>query len=165
MDPNITSAVRDIFFIIAAGAFAALCLAVIVIAVKLYRPLRDTAHNVAKATENLNRISSDFAAVSEETASNVAQTSRNAVAISENLKEGSKEISGTVLTAREAANKVAAAAGSVSTIAETVSRFSSLGVSGGGSSPGPGVGTLLRLLRTVLGGPKRGDDSGVQQGA
>ena len=163
MDPTTTtSAVRDIFIIVAAGAFAALCITAVVLVLKLYRPIRDSVYNVSRATENLGQVSSDFAGVSEETASNIAQTSRNAVTISENLREGSEDLSSTVRTAKEAANNVAAAASTVGTIAETVSRFSSLGVSGGGGTAG--VGTLLRLLRTMFGGGRRGDDGGVQQG-
>ena len=156
MDPNVTSTVRDIFVIAAAGAFAVLCLAVVVLVVKLYRPLLDSIQNAAKATENLNRISSHFAVVSEETAGNVAQTSRNAVVITENLKEGSEELTGTVQTAREAAVKISAVASTVGTIAETVSGLSSMGASGSGSSSS-GVGSLLRLFRTIVGGGRRSD--------
>ena len=162
MDPNTTSAVRDIFVIVAAGAFSALCVTVIVLAAKLYRPLRDSAQNAATTTENLSKASGHLAAISEETAANVAQTSRNAVVITENLKEGSEELTGTVQTAREAADKISAVAGTVGTIADTVSGLSSMGVSGGGSSSS-GVGSLLRLFRTIVGGSRRAD-GGAQQG-
>ena len=156
MDPNITSAVRDIFLIVAAAAFATLCATIVVLVLKLYRPLRDAVQNGARTAENLNRVSTDVAHVSGETTNNILQSSRNAVTISENLKDGSKDLSDTIQTAKEAANNVAAAAGTVGTIAENVSRFSSLGVSGGGGSSG--VGTLLRLLRGVFGGGRRGED-------
>ena len=162
MDPNTTSAIRDIFVILAAGAFAALCLAVVLLIVKLYRPIRDTAYNAAKTTENLSVITGNLAAVSEETASNIAQTSRNAVSITENLKEGSEELSGTVRTASEAAKSVAEAASTAAKVADSVSRLTSLGLTGGTSS---GVGSLLRLVRGMFGGGRRSDDSGVQQGA
>jgi hypothetical protein len=155
MDPNTTSAIRDIFVIVAAGVFSLLCLTVVVLVFKLYRPVRDSVHNASGTTENLNRITTEIAAVSGETASNIVQVSRNAVTIIENLKEGSEDLSSTVKTAREAANNVAAAASTVGTIAETVSRFSTLGVSGGGSA---GVGTILRLLRNVFGPSRRSDD-------
>ena len=155
MDPNTTSAIRDIFVIVAAGVFSLLCLTVVFLVVKLYRPVRESVHNASSAAENVSRISGDFAGVSGETASNIVQVSRNAVTISENLKEGSEDLSSTVKTAREAANNVATAASTVGTIAETVSRFSTLGVSGGGSA---GVGTILRLLRNVFGPSRRSDD-------
>ena len=162
MDPNTTSAIRDIFVTVAASAFAVLCIVITVIAVKLYRPLRDTVHNAASTSRNLTKVSSDLAAVSQDTASNVAQTSRNAVEISENLKEGSAEVAETVRNAGEAAKNVSEAASQVSSIAETVRRFTSLGVSGGGSSTG--AGSILRLLRTVFGGSSRRGDGNTQQG-
>ena len=40
MDPNTTSAIRDIFVMIAAGVFAVLCVVIILVFAKLYRPLR-----------------------------------------------------------------------------------------------------------------------------
>ena len=163
MDPNTTtSAIRDIFVIVAAGAFAALCIVITVIAVKLYPRLRDTVHNAANTSQNLTKVSRDLAAVSEETASNVAQTSRNVVNISENLKEGSSEVAETVRNAGEAAKNVSDAASQVSSIAETVSRFTSVGVSGGGSS---GVGSLLRMARSLFGGSPRRSGGDGQQGA
>ena len=165
MDSNTTAAVRDIFAIIAAGVFTVLCITVIALALKLYRPLRDTVANSARATENLKKITGDVSVVSEETSGNIAQASRNAVTITENLKQGSEDLSDTVRNAREAAKNVASAASTVGTIAETVSRFSSLGVSGGGGG-GSGVGTMLRLLRNVFGGSgRRSDDGGGQRGA
>ena len=165
MESSAIAAVRDIFVIVAAGVLAAVGITAIVVVIKLFRPLQETAENVAVSSRNLRRVSGDFAAISEETAGNLAQTARNAAVASENLKEGSENLSETVKTAREAANNVAEVASKVGTIADTVSRFSSLGVSGGGSSSGSGVGTLLRMLRTMFGGGRRGDDGGVQQGA
>ena len=162
MDPNITSAVRDIFVIVAAGAFTVLCLIAVFVVVRLYRPLRESAKSASAAADSLRRVTTDLAAVSEETAMNIAQTARNAVTISQNLKEGSEDLNVTVRTATEAASNVAEAASSVGMIADTVMRFSSLGVSGGGTSSG--VGTLLRLLRNVFGGGRRSDDGGPQPG-
>ena len=160
MDPDVTSAIRDIFVMVVAGVFSALGLVLIIVIVKLYRPLRDTVHNAAKATEDMSGIAGHVVGVSEETAQNILQTSRNAVEISQGLKEGSEELPGTVRSAGEAAGNVAAAASTVGAIAETISRFSSLGVTGGGPS---GVGGMLRLLRTLFGGGRKSDDSGVQQ--
>jgi uncharacterized protein YoxC len=162
MDPNTASAVRDIFIIVAAGTFAALCLTIIFLVFKLYRPILETVTNAAKTSGNLSRITSDVLTISEETTGNIAQVSRNAVAVSENLKTGSEELSDAVQTAGEAAKSVSAAADNVSTLAGTVSRFTTLGVSGGGGSSG--VGSMLRLLRGIFGGGRRGD-GGVQQGA
>ena len=162
MDPNTTSAIRDIFVIVAAGAFSVLCLALVFLIAKLYRPLRDSIHHASDTARNLSVITTNVAAVSEETAANIAQTSRNAVTITESLKEGSDELSGVVRTAGEAATSVSEAASNVSQIAETVSRFTSVGVSGGGSA---GVGSLLRLARTLFGGSRRSDDTGAQRGA
>ena len=165
MESNTIAAVRDIFVMVAAGVLSAVGITAIAIVLKLYRPLRETVHNAAATSRNLRQVSGDFAAVSEETAANISQTSRNALTISENLKEGSSGLSETARTAGEAAKNVAAAANTVGTIAESVSRLSFLGGSGGGSSSGPGVGTMLRLLRTVLGGSsRRGDERGAQQG-
>ena len=94
MDPNAASAIRDIFVILAAGVFSALCLTIIVLIIKLYRPIRDTVYNSSKTTENLRVITGNLVGVSEETANNIAQASRNAVSISENLKEGNEELPG-----------------------------------------------------------------------
>ena len=65
MDPNTTSAIRDIFVIVGVGVFTALCLVIIVLILKLYRPLRDAAYNASTATGNLSSISGDLASVSE----------------------------------------------------------------------------------------------------
>ncbi len=157
MDPNTTSAIRDIFIIVAAGVFAVLCITITVIVSRLYRPLHDAIRSASRAAANLEKISGDIGAVSEDTAKNIAETSRNAVTISESLKEGSEELSGVVRTAGEAAKSVSEAASNVSSIAETVSRFTSVGVSGGGSS---GVGSMLRLVRNIFGGStRRSEDS------
>ena len=156
--PNTTAAVRDIFVIVAAVAFTTLCLTVVFLVVKLYRPVRDSVHSASTATENISRISGDIAEVSGETASNIAQVSRNAVTISENLKEGSEDLSSTVRTAREAANNVAAAASTAKEIADTVSRVGSLGITGGGAS---GVGSLLRIVRGLFGPTRRAEDGGA----
>ena len=161
MDSNTTSAIRDIFVILAAGAFAALCLAIVVLIIKLYRPLRDTAHNGAKTAENLSVITGNLASVSEETANNLARTSRNAVDITENLKEGSEDLSGAIRSAREAASSAAEAASTAARVAESVSRLTSLGLTSGASSP---VTSLLRFVRSMFGGSRRSDDGGVQQG-
>ena len=164
MESSAIAAIRDIFVIVAAGVLAAVGITAVVLVIKLFRPLHETVENAVVSSRNLRKVSGDLAAISEETAGNLAQTARNAAVVSENLKEGSEDLSETVQTAREAARNVAEAASAVGGIAETVSRFSSLGLTGGGSSSGSGVGTILRLLRTVFGGGRRGDDSGVQQG-
>ena len=160
MDSGTTSAIRDIFIIVAAGTFSVLCLVLTVGMVKLFRPFKETISNSAKTTENTATLTGNLASVSEETANNLAQTSRNLVEISENLKEGSEGITDTVNTARQAASTVSQAAGTVATIAETVSRFTSLGVTGGGSS---GVGTMLRMLRNMFQGNRRNEGGGSQQ--
>ena len=160
MDPTITSAVRDIFLMVAAGAFTALCLTAVVLVIKLYRPIRESVKNASSATENFRRISGDIAAVSEETAGNIAQTSRNLVAISENIKGESEDLSETVRAARDAANNVGATASTLRTIAETFS-----GISAPGASDGAGASAarpLLRLIRTMFGGGRRGNEGGEQ---
>ena len=162
MDPNTTSAIRDIFVILAAGALAALCLTIVVLIIKLYRPLRDSVHNGAKTAENLSLITGNLANVSEETASNLLQTSRNAVNITENLQAGSEDLSGAIRTAREAAKSASEAASTAARVAESVSRLTSLGLTGGPAAP---VTSLLRFVRSMFGNSRRGDDSGVQQGA
>lgn len=163
MDPNTTSAIRDIFVILAAGAVTGLCLTVVLLLVKLYRPLRDAVYNAAKTTENVNSITGNLSSISEETASNIVQTSRNVVTITNNLKEGSEEVPSVVRHADEAAKSASEAAGTVATVADSVSRLTSLGLTGGASAP---VTSLLRLVRSMFGGGgRRSDDSGVQQGA
>ena len=163
MDPNTTSAIRDIFVMVAAGGFSVLCMVLVFLIARLYGPLRDSIHHVSDTARNLSVITTNVAAVSEETAANIAQTSRNAVTITESLKEGSDELSGVVRTAGEAAKSVSEAASNVSSISETVSRLTSVGVSGESSA---GVGSLLRLARTILGGGRRrSEDSAGQRGA
>ena len=159
MDPDVTSAIRDIFVMAAAGVFVVLCLALFLVVVKIYRPLRETVSNAEKSTKNIGAITDNLAAVSEETSQNLLLASRNAVVISENLKEGSEDLSTTVRAAREAAGNVAAAASTVKDIADMVSRVGTLGISGGGSA---GVGTLLRIVRGLFGGARRPDDGGAE---
>ena len=163
MESSAIAAVRDIFVIVAAGVLAALGITVLVLVIKLFKPLQETVQNAAVSSRNLRKVSGDLAAISEETAGNLAQASRNAVTISENLKESSEELPETIRTAREAAAKVTETASSVNAIAHTIGRFTSLGVSGGSATSG--AGPLLRILRNVFGGGRRSDDSGVQQGA
>ena len=155
MDPDTTSAVRDIVVIIAAGTFAALCIALLVVVVKLYLPLRQTVRSASRIAENLSRITEDLATVSGETSSNVLRTSQNAVSISESLKETSEELPQTVQAAREAVRSVAAAADSTKGIADKVRQVASLGMAGGGPL---GVAPLLRIVRGLFGGGRRGDD-------
>ena len=162
MEPNTTSAIRDIFVIVAAGVFAALCLVLMALALKLYRPLRDAARNSAEATGNLRKISGDLAGVSEETANNILITSRNAVNITDNLKQGSEEVPGVVHAAGEAARSAAEAAGTGATIAENVMRITSLGLTGGASSP---VGAMLRFVRSMFGGRRGSEEGGIHDGA
>lgn len=161
MDPNTTSAIRDIFLILAAGAFAILCLTVVVLIIKLYRPLRDAVSHGAKTAENASVITANLSSVSEETANNLAQTSRNAVVITDNLKESSEDLSGAIKSARETAKSASEAASTAARVAESVSRLTSLGLTGGASAP---VTSLLRFVRSMFGTGRRSDDSGVQQG-
>lgn len=162
MDPNTTSAIRDIFMMLAAGVFAALCLVIIIVIAKLYRPLRETLGNSANTAGNLSRITGDIASVSEETAGNIAQTSRNLVDITEKAKEGTEELSTVIHSARQASNSIAAAAATASRVAEMVSRLiPEASTDGGGVS---GIGAILRLVRGMFGGRRRDDDgSGGQQ--
>lgn len=162
MESSTLAAVRDIFVIVASGVLAAVGVAVIVLVVRLFRPLQETVENAVVASRNLRKLSGDVAAVSEETAGNVAETSRNAVTITENLKESSGDVSETVRSAGDAARNVADAASKVSAIADTVSRVTSMGVGGSASGAGP----LFRILRNVFGGGgRRGDGTGAKQGA
>jgi uncharacterized protein YoxC len=163
MDPSVTSLVRDIFVIVAAGLFSVLCLVLIVLILKLYRPLRDTVSNAAKATDSIGRISGDLAAVSQETAGNVAKTVRNTVEISENVKAGTADLPNVVKSVGEAADSLASVSHTASRIVRLVSRDASEADSG--KAAPSGVGTLVRLLRTVFGGSRRSDDSGAEQRA
>ena len=164
MDPDTMSVVRDIFIIVAAGALAAMCLAVTAIAIKLYRPLRAAAADSAETARNLNRISGDLAAVSEETAGNIAQTSRNLVDITEKAKDGTEELATVIHSARQASASIAAAAATAARIAEMVSRLvPEAPADGAGVS---GLGALLRVVRGLFGGGRRREgDGGRQQGA
>lgn len=159
MNPDTTSIIRDISLIAAAGLFAALCLTLIALAVKLYRPLRDTAQNAAKTAENLNQATSDIAAISNETAADLAQTSRNLVIITEKAKDSADEMSAVVHNAGMAAQSIAAAAHTIARIAEMVSQWTRQGTAPGPSSSG---GTLLRFLRSMFVGRRRSD--GGQEG-
>ncbi len=162
MDPNTTSAIRDIFVILAAGVFTALCVTIIVLLVRLYRPLRDAAYAGAKTAENMSAITGNLEIVSEETANNVAQTSRNLASLTENLKEGSEDLSAAIKTAGEAAKNASEASAAAARVAESVSRFTSPGPAGGTSTS---AASLMRLVRSVFGNSRRRDDGGVQQGA
>ena len=160
MNPDTTAVIRDIFLIVAAGLLAVLCLVLIVVIAKLYRPLRETIHSSANAAENLSRITGDIAGVSGETAGNIAQTSRNLVDITEKAKEGTEELSTVIHSARQASDSIAAAASTASRIAEMVSRLiPQAPADGGGVS---GIGSILRLVRGMFGGRRR-DSGGTQQ--
>ena len=140
MNPDTTAVIRDIFLIVAAGLLAVLCLVLIVVIAKLYRPL--------------------IAGVSGETAGNIAQTSRNLVDITEKAKEGTEELSTVIHSARQASDSIAAAASTASRIAEMVSRLiPQASADGGGVSS---IGSILRLVRGMFGGRRR-DSGGTQQ--
>ncbi len=156
MNPDTVSVIRDFFIMVATGAFAALCLTVIVLIVKLYRPLLETMHNASQSTDNLSRVTGDFANVSEETANNVAQTSRNLVSITEKAKDGAEDLPTVVRTAGEAAKSVAEAAGTAAKAVEKVSRLIPEGTAGGASTSG--IGPLLRFARSMF-GSRRGSGS------
>ena len=155
MDPNTTSAIRDIFVMLAAGVFSALCLAILVVIIKLYGPLRDSLHNAVRTSGNLSVITGDVAGISEETASNIAQTARNAVEISENVKVGTSDLSGVVQSVGQAARGVASAATTVSRIGRFLGRFtpddSDSADSSTSQSSGLGSSALSRILRGFLG--------------
>ena len=154
MDSSTTSVIRDIFLIVAAGLISALCLLLIVVILKFYRPIRETVHNSSKATEKLDRVAGDVAEVSGETANNLAQTSRNLVAITEKANDGTDELRTAINSVNEAAQGIGSVATSATRVVELVSRLIPQG-SGGGSSSG--VGSLLRLVRGLIGTPRSGD--------
>ena len=154
MEPSTTSVIRDIFLIVAAGLISVLCLLLIVFILKFYRPIRETVHNSSKATEKLNRVAGDVAEVSGETANNLAQTSRNLVAITEKANDGTDELRTAINSVNEAAQGIGSAATTATRVVEMVSRLIPQG-SGGGSSSG--VGSLLRMVRGLFGGPRGGD--------
>ena len=160
MNPDTTSVIRDIFLILAAGVFIALCLVLIAVILKLYRPLRETARNSAKTSANASRITGDMAAVSEETANNMAQTSRNLVSITEKAKEGTEELSTVVHATNQAAQSIAAAAGTSARVAEMVSRLISQETGAGASSP---IGSILRFVRSMFGSRRANSDRSGQQ--
>ena len=159
MNPDTTSVIRDIFLMLAAGVFTALCVTLIVVVLKLYRPLRETAQNSAKTAENLSRITGNIAAVSEETSGNIAQTSRNLVDITEKAKEGTEELSTVVHSVNQAAQNLAAAASTAARVAEIVSGWAQQGTAGGASSSG--IGSLLRFVRSLFVGRRGSGDGGV----
>ena len=158
MNPDTTSAIRDIFIIVAAGLLSVLCLLLIAVILKLYRPISETLRNSAKATGNLSRITGDVSEVSQETSSNIAQTSRNAVEISENLKTGTADLPKVVQSVEEASSGIAAVSDTVTRVARLASRGSQ------DEANSSGVGWLFHLVRGIFGGSHRGSgDSGAQQ--
>lgn len=162
MDPNTSSVIRDVFLIVAAGLLAALCLVLIVAIVKLYRPIRETVSNSRQTTENLNRITTDFSGISEETSNNLAQTSRNLVNITDKMRETTDELAPAVHSVKEAADSIASAATTATRVADMISRLIPQG-SGGASSSG--VGSLLRMVRSLFSGPRKEGDRGTGNGA
>ena len=162
MDANTSSVIRDVFLIVAAGLLSALCLVLIVVILKLYRPIRDTVSNSRQTTENLNRITTDFSGISEETSNNLAQTSRNLVNITDKARETTDELAPAVHSVREAASSIASAATTATRVADMIGRLIPQGSGGGGSS---GVGSLLRLVRGLFSGPRKEGDRGTGNGA
>ena len=160
MDSNTTSVIRDIFLIVAAGLLSVLCLLLIAVILKLYRPVKETVHNSAKATENLSRVAGDLASASEETANNLAQTSRNLVHITEKARDGSEELTTAIHSVGEAAKNVGSAAATATRVAEMIGRLIPQGAGGGASS---GVGSLLRMVRSLFGSQRSGDERGTGQ--
>ena len=149
MDSNTTSTIRDIFLMLAAGVFSALCIVLILLAWKLYRPLRDTAINTARTTENLGRITGDISAVSKETANNVAQTARNAVEVTENLKGSTSQLPDAIQSVGQAARGVASASTTVGRIGRFVGRFTPEQAESQPSSTGSSA--LSRIIRGLMG--------------
>lgn len=154
MNPETTSVIKDIFLMVAAGLFAALCLALFVMAVRLYRPLRNTARDAAKSAENLSKTTGDFAEISGETAANLSQTSRNLAIITEKAKDSAEEMSSVVHNASMAAQSISTASHTVARVAEMVSQWTRQGTAPGAAAGG---GTLLRFLRSMFVGRRRGD--------
>ena len=159
MDPSTTSAIRDVFVIVAAGLLAALCLILIAVFFKLYRPIRETILNSSRASENLMRVSTDLASVSEETANNLAKSSSNLAYISEKAREGSEGLSAAIHSVGEAANSVGSAATTATRVTEMISRL--IPEASGGSASG--VGALLRLVRNVFAVRKTGEGKGTER--
>ena len=159
MDPNTTSIIRDIFVIAAAGLLGVLCLVLIAVILKLYRPVRETVLNSSKTTENLIRASMDLASVSEETTKNLAASSRNLAYITEKAREGSEELATAIRSVGEAANSVGSAATTATRVAEMASRLIPEGTSGNVS----GVGSLLRLVRNMFGSRRAGDGAAERE--
>ena len=150
MDPSTTSVVRDIFLIVAAGLLAALSLVLIVVILKLYRPIRETVSNSRQTTENLSRITTDFSKISQETSENLAQTSRNMVNITEKARESAEELAPAIHAVGEAASGIGSAAATATRVAEMIGRLIPQGTGAATS----GVGSLLRLVRGLFSGPR-----------
>lgn len=162
MEPTTTSVIRDISLIVAAGLVSVLCLLLIALILKLYRPVKETAHNSSKATQDIGRVAGDLASISEETTNNLAQTSRNLVAITEKATDGTGELRAAVNSVNEAAQSIGSAASTATRVVEMISRLIPQGSGGGGSS---GVGSLLRLVRGLFSGPRKEGDRGTGNGA
>ena len=160
MDPSTTSVIRDIFLIVAAGLVSILCLFLIVVIVKLYRPIRDSVQNSRMATENLSGITADFSKISQETSENLAQTARNLVDITCKAQNGTEELRSAINSVNEAAKSIGSAATTATRVAEMAGRLIPQDTGGGASS---GVGALLRFVRSMFGGSRRSDDAGTRQ--
>ena len=157
MDPSTASVIRDVFLIVAAGLIAALCLVLIVVILKLYRPIRETVLNSRQTTENLGRITTDFSKISQETSENVVQTSRNLVNITERARETTEELAPAIHAVGEAASSIGSAAATATRVADMVGRLIPQGTGAATS----GVGSLLRLVRGLFSGPRREDGRGA----
>ena len=152
MDPSTTSVIRDVFLIVAAGLLAALCLVLIVVILKLYRPIRETVSNSRQTTDNLSRITTDFSKNSQETSENLAQTSRNLVNITEKARETTEELTPAIQAVGEAASGIGSAAATATRVAEMIGRLIPQGTGTGATTSG--VGGLLRLVRGLFSGPR-----------
>ena len=161
MDPSITSVIRDIFLIVAAGFLAALCVVLIVVIAKLYRPVRETVSNSQETTENLSKITTDFSKVSQETSENLAQTSRNLVNITEKARNTTEELAPAIHAIGEAASNIGSAATTATRVAEMIGRLIPQGTGAATS----GVGGLLRMVRGLFSGPRKEGDRGAGNGA
>lgn len=157
MNPDTTAVIRDIFLIVAAGLLAVLCLVLIVVIAKLYRPIRETVRNSHGATENLGKITTDFSRVSQETSENIAQTSRNLVNITEKAQETTEELAPAVHAIGEAASSIGSAAATATRVAEMIGRL----IPQGTGAPTSGVGSLLRMVRGLFSSPRREGDRGA----
>ena len=163
MNPDTTSVIRDVALIVAAGLLASLCLVLLVVVLKLYRPLKETVHNSSKAAQDIGRVAGDLASVSGETANNLAQTSRNLVAITEKANEGTEELRAAVNSVNEAAQGIGSAATTATRVAEMVGRLIPQGP-GGGAAASSGVGSVLRLVRGLFSSPRGEGGPGAGNG-